>query len=123
MFMELKEKLVASFMAFENKGNVDLDSKIHGIRSAAIEHFEKSGFPNRKDEEWKYTSLNSLLNNDYSVFPKAETAIELKEVKEYFLHEISSTLPSYLYIIRYHFFVEFIRIYYKAFVNPFPDFT
>ena len=76
--MDLKEKLVASFMAFENKGNVDLDSKVHGIRSAAIEHFENSGFTNRKDEEWKYTSLNSLLKNDYTVFPKSETAIELK---------------------------------------------
>ncbi len=88
--MDLKEKLVASFMAFENKGNVDLDSKIHGIRSEAIEQFEKTGFPNRKDEEWKYTSLNSLLKNDYSVFPKSDTAIELKEVKQYFLHEIES---------------------------------
>ena len=88
--MDLKEKLVASFMAFENKGNVDLDSKIHGIRSEAIEQFEKTGFPNRKDEEWKYTSLNSLLKNDYSVFPTSDTAIELKEVKQYFLHEIES---------------------------------
>ncbi|MCP4882847.1 MAG: Fe-S cluster assembly protein SufD [Flavobacteriales bacterium] len=88
--MDLKEKLVASFMAFENKGNVDLDSKIHGIRSEAIEQFEKTGFPNRKDEEWKYTSLNSLLKNDYSVFPTGDIAIELKEVKQYFLHEIES---------------------------------
>jgi len=55
--MDLKEKLVASFMAFENKGNVDLDSKIHGIRSAANAQIEKAGFPNRKDEEWKYISL------------------------------------------------------------------
>ena len=68
--MDLKEKLVASFMAFENKGNIDLDSKIHGIRSEAIERFEKSGFPNKKDEEWKYTSLNSLLKTDYSVFQR-----------------------------------------------------
>lgn len=88
--MDLKEKLVASFMAFENRGNVDLDSRIHGIRSAAIEQFEKTGFPNKKDEEWKYTSLNSLLKNDYSVFPKGDKAIELKDVKQYFLHEIES---------------------------------
>jgi len=26
--MDLKEKLVTSFMAFENKGNIDLDSKM-----------------------------------------------------------------------------------------------
>ena len=88
--MDLKEKLVASFMAFENKGNVDLDSKVHGIRSAAIQSFESAGFPTRRDEEWKYTSLNSLLKNDYSVFPQGEATVDLKDVKKYFLHEIES---------------------------------
>ena len=88
--MDLKDKLLASFMAFENKGNVDLDSRVHEIRTQAIENFEKQGFPNRKDEEWKYTSLKSLINNDYSVFPKSEASLELKEVKQYFLHEIES---------------------------------
>lgn len=88
--MDLKEKLIASFMAFENRGNVDLDSKVHGIRTKAIDSFEKNGFPTRRDEEWKYTSLNSLLKNDYSVFPKHESTVELKQVKKYFLHEIES---------------------------------
>jgi Fe-S cluster assembly protein SufD len=86
----LKEKLVASFMAFENKGNIDLDSKVHEIRTSAINTFEKLGFPTKKDEDWKYTSLNALLKNDYSVFPNSEATIELKDVKKYFLHEIES---------------------------------
>jgi Fe-S cluster assembly protein SufD len=88
--MDLKEKLVASFMAFENKGNIDLDSKVHEIRTEAIESFEKVGFPTKRDEEWKYTSLNSLLKNDYTMFPKSEATVELKDVKKYFLHEIES---------------------------------
>ncbi len=88
--MDLKEKLVTSFMAFENKGNVDLDSKIHGIRTEAIEQFEKTGFPSRKHEEWKYTSLNSLVKNDYSVFPAGDATVEFKDVKHFFLHEIES---------------------------------
>ena len=88
--MDLKDKLLASFMAFENTGSLDLDSKVHEIRTEALERFEQNGFPTRKDEEWKYTSLNSLLKSDYSVFPKAETGIEFKEVKKYFLHEIES---------------------------------
>lgn len=77
-------------MAFENKGNIDLDSKVHEIRSEAIESFEKVGFPTKRDEEWKYTSLNSLLKNDYTMFPKSEATVELKDVKKYFLHEIES---------------------------------
>jgi Fe-S cluster assembly protein SufD len=88
--MDLKEKLIASFMAFENKGNVDLDSKVHSIRSEALERFEKNGFPTRRDEEWKYTSLNSLIKNDYSVFPKNDSSVEFRDVKKYFLHEIES---------------------------------
>jgi Fe-S cluster assembly protein SufD len=88
--MRLEDKLVASFMAFENRGNVDLDSKVHEIRTEAIERFERLGFPSKKDEDWKYTSLNAILKNDFSVFPESEATIELKDVKKYFLHEIES---------------------------------
>ncbi len=88
--MELKEKLVASFLAFENKVSVDTDSNVHDIRSNAFDHFEQHGFPSKKDEEWKYTSLKSILKHDYNVFPEGESAIEFATVKKYFLHEIDS---------------------------------
>ncbi len=77
-------------MVMENLGKVDLDSSIHDIRTKAMASFEKEGFPTKKDEEWKYTSLKSVLNHDYSVFPKEESDIEFKDVKKYFLHEIES---------------------------------
>jgi Fe-S cluster assembly protein SufD len=86
--MDLKDKLVSSFMAFENQ--VDVDSPIHDIRTEAIKNFENLGFPTKKEEAWKYTSLNTILKNDYSVFPKEETALEFKDVKKYFIHEIDS---------------------------------
>ncbi len=86
--MDLKEKLVSSFMAFEN--NVDLDNPIHDIRSEAIKNFETKGFPSRKEEAWKYTSLNSLQKVDFSIFPKEENALEYNHVKKYFLHEIDT---------------------------------
>ncbi|MBC3845883.1 Fe-S cluster assembly protein SufD [Winogradskyella echinorum] len=86
--MELKEKLVSSFMAFEN--TVDVDSPIHDIRTEAIKTFETEGFPTKKQEAWKYTSLNSVLKHDYSVFPKHDNAIEFKDVKKYFIHDIDA---------------------------------
>jgi len=88
--MELKEKLVASFLAFENKVGVDTDSNVHEIRSRAFDHFEEHGFPTKKDEEWKYTPLKSILKHDYNIFPEGESAIEFATVKKYFLHEIDS---------------------------------
>ncbi|WP_296381903.1 Fe-S cluster assembly protein SufD [Winogradskyella sp.] len=86
--MSLKEKLVSSFMAFEN--TLDVDSPIHDIRTEAIKTFETEGFPTKREEDWKYTSLNSVLKHDYSVFPKHENALEFKDVKKYFIHEIDS---------------------------------
>ena len=86
--MDLKEKLVSSFLAFENQ--VDVDAYVHDIRSEAMKTFEDNGFPSKRDEAWKYTSLNKILKQDYSVFPKQENAIEYSDVKKYFIHEIDS---------------------------------
>ncbi len=79
--MDLKEKLTASFLAFENKVSVDTDSNVHDIRSSAFDHFEQHGFPTKKDEEWKYTSLNSILKHNYNVLPETEVAVEFAKVK------------------------------------------
>ena len=84
----LKEKLIASFMAFEER--VDINSELHDIRTAAIKNFENKGFPTKKEEAWKYTSLNAILKNDFSVFPKTENSVEFSDVKKYFLHEIDT---------------------------------
>jgi len=86
--MDLKEKLISSFLAFENQ--VDLDTYVHDIRSEAIKTFEDQGFPSKKEEAWKYTSLNSIIKQDYSVFPKQENALEYSEIKKYFIHDIDS---------------------------------
>ena len=86
--MDLKEKLVSSFLAFEN--HVDIDGYVHDVRSDAIKVFEEKGFPSKKEEDWKYTSLNSILKEDYSVFPKQENALDYKDVKKYFIHDIDT---------------------------------
>ncbi|MGF1554879.1 Fe-S cluster assembly protein SufD [Paucihalobacter sp.] len=86
--MELKDKLLASFMAFES--DVDIDSNVHDLRVEAIKKFEDDGFPTKKMEAWKYTSLNSILKHDYSVFPKGEPRLEYADIKQYFIHDIDS---------------------------------
>ena len=86
--MDLKDKLVSSFMAFED--SIDVNDPVHDIRSEAIKNFETKGFPSKKEEAWKYTSLNSLQKVDFSVFPKQESALEYKDIKKYFLHEIDT---------------------------------
>ncbi|PQJ68702.1 MULTISPECIES: Fe-S cluster assembly protein SufD [Polaribacter] len=86
--MELKEKLISSYVAFEN--GIDINSDVHEIRSKAFQNFEALGFPTKKLEEWKYTSLNSVLKQDYSIFPNKANNIELADVKQYFIHDIDT---------------------------------
>ncbi|MGM0634666.1 MAG: Fe-S cluster assembly protein SufD [Bacteroidota bacterium] len=86
--MELKEKLISSFFAFEEQ--IDLENDIHNLRSEAIKLFEEKGFPTKKEEAWKYTSLNSILKENYSIFPKKEDTIDYKDIKKYCIHEIDT---------------------------------
>ncbi len=88
MAIDLKEKLVSSFMAFENK--VDVDDPLHEIRLGAIRNFESRGFPTNKEEAWKYTSLRKLERTNFSVFPKKSKTLGYKDVKKHFLHEIDT---------------------------------
>lgn len=86
--MELKEKILSSYVAFEN--GININSDLHEIRTKALQNFEKLGFPTKKLEAWKYTSLNSILKEDYSIFPDRDSSVELADVKKYFIHEIDS---------------------------------
>lgn len=75
-------------MAFEER--VDVNSDLHDVRTEAFKNFEEKGFPTKKDEAWKYTSLNAILKNDFSVFPKNENTVQYSDVKKYYLHEIDT---------------------------------
>ena len=86
--MDLKDKLLTSHIAFED--HLKADSPLYDLRSNALKVFEEKGFPSKKEENWKYTSLNSLLKEDYCINPKGESAIEFKDVKKYFLHNVDT---------------------------------
>src|SRR5690606_29964643 len=86
--MDLKEKLLSSFLAFEQK--VDINSSLHDVRTDALKVFENKGFPTKKEEAWKYTSLNAVLANDFNILPKNDIAVEWKEVEKYFLNDVDT---------------------------------
>ena len=86
--MDLKEKIVSSYVAFED--GVNMNSDVHEIRSKAFQNFEKLGFPSKKIEAWKYTSLNAVLREDYCLFPNKRKTVTLPQVKDYFIHDIDT---------------------------------
>jgi len=83
--MEFKEKLISSHLAFEE--DLYQNDRVAQARASALKVFEEKGFPSKKEEAWKYTSLEALIQKDYALFPKSESSIELNEVKKYFLYD------------------------------------
>ncbi|HXA03019.1 MAG TPA: hypothetical protein VNW99_13575, partial [Cytophagaceae bacterium] len=69
---ELKEILLSNFKSFESKLNGKAGSPTHSKRKEALLSFEKLGFPNIKNEEWKYTNVAPALKKNYK-FPEKST--------------------------------------------------
>ena len=86
--MSLKDKLVSSFLAFEL--DADINSSIHEIRSKSIKDFEKIGFPDRKHEDWKYTPIKKVLNEDLKIFSKRRHLLDFEKLKDFFISGIES---------------------------------
>ncbi|WP_298954758.1 Fe-S cluster assembly protein SufD [uncultured Nonlabens sp.] len=86
--MSFKDHILSSFIALENE--VETNNYVHKLRGEALKDFENLGIPQRKEEAYKYTSLKSLFNKDYSLFPKKETSIDYGDIKKYLIHQIDA---------------------------------
>jgi Fe-S cluster assembly protein SufD len=63
--IEIKDGYVSNFGEFEKRLNGGRDNSIHQIRKDALSNFSRLEFPTIKDEEWKYTSIASLLKHNF----------------------------------------------------------
>ena len=86
--MSFQDKLLDSFIAFEQV--IDLDNPVHTVRKNALKRFESEGFPTKKDELWKYTSLKSIIQKDYSLSVKSNPNVGLKDIEKYSINDIDS---------------------------------
>lgn len=82
--MSLQKKWVDSFQLFENKEDI-----LKNKRQEAIIFFEQKGFPTKKDEAWKYTSLSTLLKNDFEILVSKQTSLTSEDVRPFWIQEDS----------------------------------
>ena len=76
----------------------DLSQEEINLREKNLELFYQTGFPNKKDEDWKFSDLNSIISNNFNKivnndFLPGET--EFKTIKE-FEHNYISLLNGKL---------------------------
>ena len=63
--IDLKTKLITAFQLFEGNLNGAANSAVHTVRKAAMHTFEQMGFPTTKHEEWKYSNVKDIINQDF----------------------------------------------------------
>ena len=62
---------------------------MQGIRQAAYDSFSKLGFPTRKNEDWKYTSVNFINNNDFKpVIEPTTPKLKYEDVDRFLFEDI-----------------------------------
>ena len=55
----------ANFEALEKRLNGESASAVHGLRREAMERFTRLGFPDTRDEEWKFTNVAPYVSIPY----------------------------------------------------------
>lgn len=76
--MEFKNSIewyLSSFKTFEKKLNGESKSFLHDIRKTALRELEGMNFPTQHNEEWKYTDVSPITNQNFlpavnSVLPR-----------------------------------------------------
>lgn len=63
------------FDEFERSLNGESATAFHGKRTAALERFMDMGFPTQRDEEWRFTSVQSVTEADFALHPRPEDAL------------------------------------------------
>ncbi len=84
--MDLKDKLISSYSSLENQG----DKELLTIRNEALKIFEAKGFPTKKEETWRYTSLRPVIKEDYNLFPKTEQNLSFEEIEKYLVDDLDA---------------------------------
>jgi Fe-S cluster assembly protein SufD len=72
-------------------------STLRGRREQAIAEFSKSGFPDRKMEDWRYTDLRKTFSGNYStIFEPSHEEVSIDQVFKCNIHDLETDQISLL---------------------------
>ena len=82
--MSLQNKLKEAFKVTTKNVTVE------DYKKEAFKAFSQKGFPTTKDEEWKYTSLRSILKKDYGIEAAKTSSIAPEKIAPYLVDGVDS---------------------------------
>ncbi len=98
----MKDKLIADFYSNEARINGKSKTAFHQVRKAALQNFEKLGFPTIKNEEWKYSNVKNLIQQQFDFGAKTDfgqneiNQLEIPDLKGNILYFINGVYNAEL---------------------------
>lgn len=74
-----KQWYLTNFDIFEKKLNGQSKSPLHDLRKKALARVKENGFPNIKDEEWRFTNISPIIKTEF------KPADDTKDISREFL--------------------------------------
>ncbi|OFY71869.1 MAG: Fe-S cluster assembly protein SufD [Bacteroidetes bacterium RIFCSPLOWO2_12_FULL_37_12] len=119
--LQLKEQISTQFLFAETNKNGNHATGLEDVRKKFFDDFKQHGFPHRKDEEWKYVNLESVLKHPYQLPITAENYIKKSDNR---LNDLLSNFQDCLVFINGRFSPDFsIGSVYTPFLKIFPKKT
>lgn len=82
------EQYITNFEIFEKNLNGQKDRPVHQLRKNAFDRFLSQGFPNQREEEWRFTNITPLLNRKFSVnLAGIDSTVTRSQVKPFLYKE------------------------------------
>jgi Fe-S cluster assembly protein SufD len=89
-YAEVKDRFQQLFIAQEARLNGHKQYPLHDIRQKAIQALHEQPFPTRRDEDWKYTSVNPLLQIAYQ--EGTHVALNQDDIAPFLIPELDAHL-------------------------------
>ncbi len=70
--VSLSDPYLAAFDTFAKSAGETDPTWLRKLRTSAIGHFQKTGFPTTKDEDWKHTNVAPIVRTSFAFDPRAE---------------------------------------------------
>lgn len=80
---------------FDELNDADAPDALKSLRRAAFERFADIGFPTTKNEDWHFTSVSSIADQEFTLLPAATGDVQRDELKP-FLFGLSGHLMTFV---------------------------
>ncbi len=81
---EIRNWYLSLFKDFEGRLNGEKSRPVHKLRKAAIDKFAELGFPDLRQEEWRFTDISPILKHTFSYAPaKNGSAVSARDISRF----------------------------------------